>query len=63
MRRDRVQEREGYVAVAIVIAGLDQDREFERATAFRVRLGGSRAIRHAGDRGNSSSQGYCDPAP
>ena len=63
MRRDRVQEGEGYVAVAIVIAGLDQDGEFESAAALRVRLGGSRAIRQGGGRGDSSSQRNCEPAP
>ncbi len=34
MRRYRVQKREGGVAVAIVIAGLDRRREFQRAAAF-----------------------------
>ena len=61
MRRDRVQEGEGYVAVAIVIAGLDKDGEFESAAALRVRLGGSRAKRRG--YGNSSSERDCDPAP
>ena len=43
MRRDRVQEGERYVAMAIVIAGLDEHGEFEGAAALRRRFGGSRA--------------------
>jgi hypothetical protein len=34
MRRDRMQEGKGNVGVAIVIAGLDDDCEFERAAAL-----------------------------
>src|SRR6516165_12458088 len=34
MRRDGVQESKGYVAVTIVIAGLDGDRELERSAVF-----------------------------
>jgi hypothetical protein len=40
MRRDRVQEGERYVTVAIVIAGLDEDGKFEGAAALRGRVGG-----------------------
>jgi hypothetical protein len=34
MRRDRMQKSEGYVGMAIVVAGLDEDGEFERAAAL-----------------------------
>ena len=47
MRRDRVQEGERYVTVAIVISGLDEDGEFKGAAALRGRVGKSRAARRA----------------
>ena len=40
MRGDRVQESKRYVAVAIVIAGLDEDGEFEVAASLPAGLGG-----------------------
>ena len=48
MRRDRVEKSERGVAVAVVIVGLDGDRELERAAAFWGRFGGSRVRPRAG---------------
>ena len=54
VRRHRMQEREGGVAMTVVIAGLHRHREFERAAAFRRVLGAGR-WRQQQKRGHSGS--------
>src|SRR4029077_5519088 len=61
MRCDRVQEGKGYIAVTIVIAGLDGDREFERSAVFGSGVGdGWRTDReHAGDDSKADPPPVC----
>ncbi len=56
VRRHRMQKREGGVAVAIIIAGLDGNREFERAAAFRRDF--STAPRREGKNRSENSRTY-----
>ena len=43
MRRDRVEEREGYVSMSIEIAGFDEYGKFERPASLRGGAGRSHA--------------------
>ena len=61
MRRDRVQEGKRYVAVAVVVAGLDEHGKFEGAAAPRRRVGRSGRAAERGQSGDQSScGGDCD---
>ena len=52
MRRDRVQGRKGDVGVAVVVARLDQDGEFECTAALGAGLGGGGATGAGEENGN-----------
>ena len=65
VRRHGMQEREGGVAVAVVIAGLDRHRKFESAAAFgaRLRTGNGTACDYCcGNRYHSAPQAPPDTA-
>jgi len=57
MRRNRVQKGKGYVGVAIVIAGLDENGEFERAAPLRDDVGESCTPRHGQGGGEENARG------
>src|SRR6516162_872891 len=60
MRCDGVQESKGYVAVTIVIAWLDGDREFERSAVLGAGIGDGRP---ADGEDGGGDDGKSDEAP
>ena|SRR5438105_9229627 len=62
MRCDGMQESKGYIAVAVVISGLDGDREFESAAAPRTRLRDSRTAGDKNDEGSDQDPESYPPA-
>ncbi len=68
MRRYRVQKGEGRVGIAVVVYGLDQDREFEDTAMLRCGLGAGAAADHGegehhGDEGRRSPWCACQGSP